>query len=85
VHNKKGSQMKLRHKVGTAVAALALVAGAVPGTISGANAYENPNGGQHFDKGRFPRTIHIVALLTITAVIAAIVLSKSNDDRPTSP
>jgi hypothetical protein len=76
--------MKLRHKVGAAIAALALVAGAVPGTIAAANAYENPNGGQHFDRGRFPRTIHIV-LIVSAAVVALIVLSKSNDDRPASP
>jgi hypothetical protein len=76
--------MKLRHKVGAAVAALALVAGAVPGTIVAANAYENPNGGQHFDRGRFPRTIHIVIILA-ASVAAIALLSRGGDDRPASP
>jgi ABC-type enterochelin transport system permease subunit len=77
--------MQLKHKVGAALAALALVAGAVPGTISGANAYENPNGGQHFDKGRFPRTIHIVILSVLATAGLIFVLTKNDDDRPTSP
>jgi hypothetical protein len=78
--------MKLKHKIGGAVMALALASGALPSVISAAQAYENPNGGQHFDRGRFPRTIHIVLLGVTAAIIAGIVLSsKNNNDRPTSP
>jgi hypothetical protein len=84
VHYKKGSRMTFRHKVGAAIGALALVAGAVPGAVTSASAYENPKGGQHMDRGRFPRKIHIVMILTVTAIVAAVLLTK-NDDRPTSP
>jgi hypothetical protein len=84
VHIKKGSRMKLKHKIGGAVMALALASGAIPSMISTAQAYENPHGGQHFDKGRFPRTIHIV--LAVVAVGGLIALLASNgNDRPTSP
>ena len=81
--------MKLKYKIGGAVMALALAAGAMPSMISKAQAYENPNGGQHFDKGpRWPhKSIHFVQLgLGLAAMIAAIVLvTRNKDDRPTSP
>lgn len=76
--------MKMKHKIGGAVMALALAAGAMPSMISKAQAYENPNGGQHFDKGRFPRTWHL-AVMAAAATIALIVLTSKSDDRPTSP
>jgi hypothetical protein len=64
--------------------ALALTAAAV--TVP-AQAYENPNGGQHFDRGRFPRTIHIVAALSVASIaVAVLMLSKDNqEDNPLSP
>lgn len=76
--------MKLKHKIGGAVMALALAAGAMPSMISKAQAYENPNGGQHFDRGRFPRTYHLV-IMAAAATIALIVLTSKSNDRPTSP
>jgi hypothetical protein len=72
-------------KLGIAVGAMALVIGAIPGTVGVASAYENPNGGQHFDRGRFPRTIHIVILLSVATVVAILVASKSKKEAPTSP
>ena len=78
--------MKLKHKMGGAVLALALVAGAVPGTISTAAAVET---GQLLDKG--PKWPHrpgdkVILWLGIAALVAAIVLvTGSKDDRPTSP
>ena len=78
--------MKLKHKMGGAVLALALVAGAVPGTISTAAAVET---GQLLDKGpRWPNGPgdKVVLALGIAAMVAAIVLvTGSKDDRPTSP
>ena len=76
--------MKVKHKIGGAVMAVALASGALPSMISTAQAYENPNGGQHFDRGRFPRTYHLV-IMAAAATIALIVLTSKSDDRPTSP
>lgn len=80
--------MKLKHKIGGAVTALALVAGAIPGTISSAFAIEHGKG-QMLDKGpKWPhKSIHFVQLgLGIAALIATIVLVTGNDDdKPTSP
>ena len=42
-----------------AVAALALSLMTLGSFAPTAFSYENPNGGQHFDRGRFPRTYHI--------------------------
>jgi hypothetical protein len=39
-----------------AIGAVSLSAMAIVATTT-ANAYESPSGGQHFDKGRFPRTL----------------------------
>lgn len=72
-----------KKKLGAGLGALALVIGAVPGTVGLASAYENPNGGQHFDKGKFPRKIHIVILLS-TAALAALAFTGGKD-RPASP
>lgn len=47
--------------------------------------YEDPNGGQHFDRGRFPRTIHIVGILSAAAATGAILASSRSRERPTSP
>jgi hypothetical protein len=77
--------MKLKHKIGGAVMALALAAGAIPSMISTAHAYESPSGGQHLDKGRFPRTIHIVAILSVAAVGLALLVARSGNNNPTSP
>jgi Na+/H+ antiporter NhaD/arsenite permease-like protein len=74
-----------KKKLGAALGALALVIGAVPGTVGMAAAYESPSGGQHLDKGRFPRTIHIVILITITALVAGILAVKGGKDTPASP
>jgi hypothetical protein len=46
------------------------------------NFYGSEN--QHLDKGRFPRTIHIVALLTVTALIA-VIASSGNNSKSKSP
>ncbi len=78
--------MKLKQKIGGAVLALAVVAGAVPGAISSAAAIET---GQMLDKG--PRWPHrpgdkMILGLGIAAVVALIVvLSSGSNDRPTSP
>jgi hypothetical protein len=74
-----------KKKLGAALSALALMVGAVPGTVATASAYENPNGGQHFDRGRFPRTIHIVILITVTALVAGILIASKKSDTPASP
>jgi Na+/H+ antiporter NhaD/arsenite permease-like protein len=74
-----------KKKLGATLGALALVIGAVPGTVSMAAAYESPSGGQHFDKGRFPRTIHIVALLTIAALVGGFFALRGGTDKPASP
>ena len=75
---------KLKHKIGGAFAALALVAGAVPGAVTSASAIET---GQMIDRGRFPRTTAHFALLGLglAALIATIVLVSGGDDNPTSP
>lgn len=39
--------------------AVVLAAMALGAFAPSAFAYENPNGGQHFDRGRFPRTYHV--------------------------
>ena len=78
--------MKWKRKIGGAVVALALVAGAVPGMISTAAAIET---GQMLDKG--PKWPHrpgdmIIVGVGLAALIAGIVvLSKSGKDTPTSP
>lgn len=78
--------MKMKHKIGGAVMALALVAGAIPGTISSAVAIET---GQMLDKGpRWPhKTSHFVQLgIGLAALVTTILLiTGNNDDRPTSP
>ncbi len=77
--------MKLKNKIGGAAMALALVAGAVPGTISSAVAVET---GQLLDKGpRWPhKTSHFVQLgLGLAALAAVIFLIADGDDKPTSP
>ena len=78
--------MKLKQKIGGAVLALAVVAGAIPGTMSSAAAWET---GQLLDKGpRWPnKPLHFVELgLGIAAMVALIVvLSDGSNDRPTSP
>jgi hypothetical protein len=76
----KENNMKLKFKLAGTLAALALVAGAVPMTVSSAGAVDR---GQHLDRGKFPRTWHIV--LGIGIVIAAMVLISGSNDRPTSP
>jgi hypothetical protein len=81
VHLKKGSNVKFSHKIAATFAALALVVGAVPAGITAAHAVET---GQRWDKKRFPRTIHIVILLSVAAITAAVLLAN-DDDQPTSP
>jgi hypothetical protein len=47
--------------------------------------YESPGGGQHLDKGRFPRTIHFVALVGGVAATGGILAASDRKVRPTSP
>jgi Na+/H+ antiporter NhaD/arsenite permease-like protein len=75
---------ELKKKVGVALGGLAMMIGAVPGSVGAAAAYENPNGGQHFDRGRFPRTIHIVLLAPILALVTYFAV-RNNNDQPASP
>lgn len=72
----------MKRKLGAALGALALMIGAVPGTVGLASAYGVD--GQILDRGRFPRTIHIVAMLTVAAIVGAILVSRGNDT-PASP
>ncbi|HQV03072.1 MULTISPECIES: hypothetical protein [unclassified Novosphingobium] len=75
---------ELKKKLGATLGALAMMIGAIPGTVGTAAAYENPNGGQHFDRGRFPRTIHFVLLGPILA-LATYFAVRGDDDQPASP
>jgi hypothetical protein len=72
-----------KKKLGAALSALALMIGAVPGTVGMASAYGVD--GQILDKGRFPRTIHIVILITVTALVAGILIASKKSDTPASP
>lgn len=78
--------MKLKHKIGGAAVALALVAGAMPGTISSAAAVET---GQLLDKGpRWPNRPgdKLMLAVGVAALIATILLvTGNNNDRPASP
>ena len=78
--------MTFKRKIGGAVLALALVAGAIPGVISSAAAVET---GQLLDKGpKWPNRPGDVmkTALGLAAIIATIVLvSGGKNDRPTSP
>ena len=74
--------MTFKRKIGGAVLALALAAGAVPGVISSAFAVDT---GQIMDRGRFPRTIHIVLGVTAATIAALVLLTGRDNDRPTSP
>jgi hypothetical protein len=77
--------MALKRKIGGAVLALALVAGAIPGFISSASAVET---GQLLDRGRWPRNFAqaAVTVVGLAALIAGIVvLTSKNKDAPTSP
>lgn len=80
--------MTLYRKIGGAVLALSVIAGAVPGVISSAAAIEHGKG-QMLDKGpRWPhKSIHFVQLgLGLAALVATIVLvAGNNDDTPASP
>lgn len=49
--------MRKTQKITVAALVLALIADAVPGMVGNAAAYEEKGKGQHFDRGRFPRTI----------------------------
>lgn len=75
-----------KKKLGVALGALALMTGAVPGTIGTAVAVET---GQLLDKGpRWPhKSIHYVQIvLGVAALVGLIVLaSKNKGDTPTSP
>jgi ABC-type enterochelin transport system permease subunit len=73
-----------KKKLGAALSALALVIGAVPGTVELAFAVP-VKGGQILDRGRFPRTIHIVMLITVTALVAGILIASKKSDTPASP
>jgi hypothetical protein len=73
-----------KKKLGATLGALALVIGAVPGTV-GLAAAVPVKGGQILDRGRFPRTIHIVALLTIAALVGGFFALKGGTDTPASP
>ena len=77
--------MKFKHKIGGAVLALALVTGAIPGTISSAAAVET---GQLLDKGpRWPnKPLHYVTLFAgIAGLLALVVIASDGKDKPTSP
>ncbi|HEX4848068.1 MAG TPA: hypothetical protein VFV30_07985 [Novosphingobium sp.] len=74
-------------KLGGGLAAVALMAGAVPGTVGAANAIEHGKG-QMLDKGpRWPhKSIHFVELALGVAVLAGLVLLfAGGTDDPASP
>lgn len=76
----------MTRKLGTILGALALMTGAVPGTIGTAAAVET---GQLLDKGpRWPnKPLHFVTIvLTVAALVGVILLvSRNTSDTPTSP
>lgn len=76
----------MKRKLGTVLGALALMTGAVPGTVSSAAAIEL---GQHLDHGpKWPhKSIHYVQIVIGIAAIVGIVLfvSRNRSDTPTSP
>jgi hypothetical protein len=76
--------MRFKYKIGSSLAALALVIGAVPGSVVSAGAVET---GQLLDKGRWPRTYGQKALLVAGSVAATIALVAliSRKETPTSP
>ena len=78
--------MTFKRKIGGAVLALALVAGAVPGVISSAAAVET---GQLLDKGpRWPnKPLHyvVIAVGTAAAIATLVLLTRNKNDQPTSP
>ena len=71
----------LRKKLGVALGALALITGTVPST---ALAYEDPKGGQHFDKGK-PRPYVVALALAGLVGLAFLIKGKQYPDRPASP
>ncbi len=77
-----------KKKLGAGLAALALMVGAVPGTVGMASAIEHGKG-QMLDKGpRWPhKSIHFVQLGLGLAALAALifVLANNDEDAPTSP
>ena len=71
----------LKKKLGAGLAALALMVGAMPST---ALAFEDPKGGQHFDKGR-PKPYVVALVLAGLVGLAFLVVGKQSPDRPASP
>ena len=74
-----------KKKLGVGLAALALMAGAVPGTIGTAVAVET---GQMLDKGpRWPnKPLHYVELVVIIAsLVGLFFVVKGGSDKPASP
>ena len=78
--------MTFKRKIGGAVLALALVAGAIPGVISSAAAVET---GQLLDKGpRWPnKPSHyvVIAVGTAAAIATLVLLTRNKKEQPTSP
>lgn len=72
--------MTLFKKTVSSIAALALMAGVVPGTVSTASAWET---GQLREKPK-PGPIIIIFMVLVGAGIFALA-SSGGDDRPTSP
>jgi hypothetical protein len=72
-----------KKKLGAGLAALALVVGALPGTVGLASAYEDPKGGQHLE--RPPRHWLTVTLISIVVLVGGFFVLKGGNDRPASP
>ena len=71
----------MKQKLGTALGALALVTGAVPGTIGTAAAVDR---GQHLEKP--PRDPPIILIILVTAAaLGAFFALRGGNDTPVSP
>ncbi len=82
--------MSYKRKIGGAVLALALVAGAIPGTISSASAVETGqmkiclgSDGKHHPCNRGSPVV--LALVVAASVAGIYLLVQGSSDRPTSP
>jgi hypothetical protein len=77
--------MTAKKKLGSALAALALMVGAVPGTVGMASAIET---GQMLDKGpKWPHKTYpyVQIVVIIASLVGLIAVLSKNKDAPASP